>query len=136
MGATIEITRSENSTADITAEFSNLHGAKIPAERAPRMIDEYPILAIAAACAQGSTIMQGLSELKVKESNRLNSIAEGLNACGVETEILKDSLVVNGNGGPPSGGGVIHPHHDHRIAMSFSCLGWPHPNQLPSTTAQ
>jgi len=123
MGATIEITRSENSTADITAEFSNLHGAKIPAERAPRMIDEYPILAIAAACAQGSTIMQGLSELKVKESNRLNSIAEGLNACGVETEILKDSLVVNGNGGPPSGGGVIHTHHDHRIAMSFLVLG-------------
>jgi 3-phosphoshikimate 1-carboxyvinyltransferase len=101
----------------------SLAGIEVPAERAPRMIDEYPILAVAAACAQGSTRLAGLAELRVKESDRLAAIARGLSACGVEVEVGADSLVVHGRGGPPPGGGRIDAHHDHRIAMSFLVLG-------------
>jgi 3-phosphoshikimate 1-carboxyvinyltransferase len=101
----------------------SLAGIDVPAERAPRMIDEYPILAIAAACARGTTRLAGLAELRVKESDRLAAIAHGLVACGVEVEVGEDSLLVHGRGGPPPGGGVIDAHHDHRIAMSFLVLG-------------
>jgi 3-phosphoshikimate 1-carboxyvinyltransferase len=102
---------------------SSLAGIDVPAERAPRMIDEYPILAVAAACARGTTRLAGLAELRVKESDRLAAIARGLTACGIEVEVGEDSLVVHGRGGPPPGGGLIDAHHDHRIAMSFLVLG-------------
>jgi 3-phosphoshikimate 1-carboxyvinyltransferase len=109
--------------ADLVIEAGPLRGIDVPPERAPRMIDEYPILAVAAACAAGSTRMTGLGELRVKESDRLRAIAEGLSACGVTVEVGADELVVHGHGGPPPGGGHIDAHHDHRIAMSFLVLG-------------
>ena len=100
-----------------------LEGIEVPAERAPRMIDEYPILAVAAACARGRTRLAGLAELRVKESDRLGAIARGLAACGVAVEAGEDSLIVHGGGGPPAGGAEIDARHDHRIAMSFLVLG-------------
>src|SRR6185437_12873776 len=109
--------------ADIRARAGSLNGADIPAKRSPRMIDEYPILAVAAACARGRTVMRGLAELRVKESDRLAAIASGLAACGVEVAIDGDTLIVDGAGGPPAGGGVIETQLDHRIAMAFLVLG-------------
>jgi 3-phosphoshikimate 1-carboxyvinyltransferase len=100
-----------------------LVGVDVPAARAPRMIDEYPILAVAAACARGTTRLNGLAELRVKESDRLAAIADGLAACGVSVEAGEDSLTIHGCDGPPAGGAVIDAHHDHRIAMSFLVLG-------------
>ena len=87
------------------------------------MIDEYPILAVAAACARGRTRLAGLAELRVKESDRLGAMARGLSACGVAVEVGEDSLIVHGRGGPPAGGAEIDAQHDHRIAMSFLVLG-------------
>jgi 3-phosphoshikimate 1-carboxyvinyltransferase len=109
--------------ADLSVEAGLLSGIDVPAERAPRMIDEYPILAIAAAAARGQTRMSGLAELRVKESDRLSAIAEGLHACGVKVEVGVDSLLVHGCAGAPPGGGRIAARHDHRIAMSFLILG-------------
>lgn len=106
--------------ADIHVRHSALKGITVPAARAPSMIDEYPILAIAAACASGRTVMHGLAELRVKESNRLNAILEGLKACGVECHEEGDDLIVTG--GKPKGGATITTHYDHRIAMSFLVL--------------
>lgn len=100
-----------------------LKGIEVPAERAPSMIDEYPILAIAAAQAQGTTVMHGLAELKVKESDRLAAIAAGLAANGVKVEVGADSLTVHGTGGRIEGGGTVQTHLDHRIAMSFLVMG-------------
>jgi 3-phosphoshikimate 1-carboxyvinyltransferase len=87
------------------------------------MIDEYPILAVAAAFAAGRTAMHGLAELRVKESDRLAAVIAGLRACGVEAREDGDSLVVEGNGKAPPGGAEIAAHNDHRIAMSFLVLG-------------
>src|SRR5438132_10130108 len=109
--------------ADVRARFGTLTGADIPAERAPRMIDEYPILAVAAACARGRTVMRGLAELRVKESDRLSAIAAGLSRCGVAVTVDGDTLTVDGNGGPPAGGALIETQLDHRIAMAFLILG-------------
>jgi 3-phosphoshikimate 1-carboxyvinyltransferase len=111
--------------ADLVVEASALRGVQVPAERAPSMIDEYPILAVAAACAQGRTVMSGLAELRVKESDRLAAMARGLAACGVAVEEGEDYLVVDGVGGRPKGGGgePLATHLDHRIAMSFLVLG-------------
>jgi 3-phosphoshikimate 1-carboxyvinyltransferase len=109
--------------ASLEVAGGSLAGIEVPAERAPRMIDEYPILAVAAACARGTTRLAGLAELRVKESDRLAAIARGLEACGVEVEVGEKSLVVHGRGGPPPGGAVIDARHDHRIAMSFLVLG-------------
>jgi 3-phosphoshikimate 1-carboxyvinyltransferase len=109
--------------ADLMVRTSALKGITVPAERAPRMIDEYPILAIAAACAQGTTRLLGLAELRVKESDRLAMIAGGLAACGVRVEMGEDSLVIHGTGRPPAGGAVVATSFDHRIAMSFLVLG-------------
>lgn len=109
--------------ADIHARTSRLTGADIPAERAPRMIDEYPILAAAAACAHGRTIMRGLGELRVKESDRLAAMAAGLDSCGVRVEVHGDDLAVEGTGGPPIGAALIETRLDHRIAMAFLVLG-------------
>jgi 3-phosphoshikimate 1-carboxyvinyltransferase len=109
--------------ADLRARAGTLRGADIPAERAPRMIDEYPILAVAAACAHGRTVMRGLAELRVKESDRLSAIAVGLGACGVRVAVDGDVLTVEGDGGPPEGGALIATQLDHRIAMAFLVLG-------------
>ena len=94
-----------------------------PAARAPSMIDEYPILAVAAAYATGETRMRGLHELRVKESDRLAAVLDGLHAAGVDATVEGDDLIVSGNGGRVRGGGVAATHLDHRIAMSFLCLG-------------
>jgi 3-phosphoshikimate 1-carboxyvinyltransferase len=109
--------------ADLTIRAGALSGVEVPAERAPRMIDEYPILAIAAACARGRTVMHGLAELRVKESDRLSAIAQGLAACGIKHAVTGDTLAVEGNGAPPLGGGAIATRLDHRIAMAFLVLG-------------
>jgi 3-phosphoshikimate 1-carboxyvinyltransferase len=109
--------------ADIAVRAGPLSGIEVPAERAPRMIDEYPILAVAAACARGTTRMHGLAELRVKESDRLAAIAEGLAACGAKVAIAGDTLAVEGTGAPPPGGAAIASKLDHRIAMAFLVLG-------------
>lgn len=109
--------------ADVTARSSALIGVEVPADRAPSMIDEYPALAMAAACAVGQTAMYGLGELRVKECDRLSAIVAGLRACGVSAGTLGDSLLVDGCDGRVAGGGRVHARHDHRIAMSFLVLG-------------
>ena len=100
-----------------------LEGIEVPAVRAPRMIDEYPILAIAAACAEGRTVMAGIQEMRVKESDRIAAVAAGLAANGVAYQETPDSLTVQGSGGRPKGGGKVATQMDHRIAMSFLMLG-------------
>jgi 3-phosphoshikimate 1-carboxyvinyltransferase len=109
--------------ADIRARYSKLHGVHVPAARAPSMIDEYPVLAAVAAFATGDTIMDGLAELKVKESDRLAATAAGLAANGVGASVDGDTLTVHGTGGPVRGGGRVATHLDHRIAMAFLTLG-------------
>ena len=109
--------------ADITARFGPLSGITVPPERIPAMIDEIPILAVAAAVAAGQTRIEGLGELRVKESDRLRAIADGMAECGVGARIDGDSLVIDGCGGPPPGGGAVAAPHDHRIAMAFLVLG-------------
>ncbi len=109
--------------ADLCARAGRLKGVDVPAGRAPSMIDEYPILAVIAACAEGTTRLNGLAELRVKESDRLSAIAQGLSACGVAVEELKDGLVIEGRGRPPKGGALIPTRLDHRIAMAFLVLG-------------
>jgi 3-phosphoshikimate 1-carboxyvinyltransferase len=108
---------------DIRVSFSQLGPVEVAADRAPSMIDEIPILGIAAACARGTTIVHGLAELKVKESDRLAAVVNGLRACGVDARSEGDSLIVNGSGEPPKGGARVPAYHDHRIAMSFLVLG-------------
>ena len=107
--------------ADIHVRGSSLKGVVVPATRAPSMIDEYPILAVAAAAAEGTTRMEGLEELRVKESDRLAAVAAGLAANGVAHEVGEDWLAVIG--GQVAGGGIVRTHMDHRIAMSFLILG-------------
>ena len=109
--------------ADLVVKASALTGVDVPAERAPSMIDEYPILAVAAAFARGTTRRRGLAELRVKESDRLAAVARGLEACGVALTVEGDDLIVTGNGGAPEGGATIPVHFDHRIAMSFLVMG-------------
>ena len=110
--------------ADLHVRHSPLTGIEVPPEVAPSMIDEYPILFVAAALAQGRTTMRGLEELRVKESDRIAVMAAGLAACGISCEELPDGLIVNGSGGePPAGGATIAASLDHRIAMSFAVLG-------------
>lgn len=109
--------------ADLRVRHSALRGVTVPPERAPAMIDEYPVLAVAAACATGETHMHGLHELRVKESDRLQAVADGLAAAGVSYRIVGDDLIVSGDGTPPRGGGTAETHLDHRIAMSFLVLG-------------
>jgi len=107
--------------ADIRARYSRLCGVEVPPERAPSMIDEYPILSVVAAFAKGETVMRGLKELRVKESDRIASVEAGLAACGVDARSGADWLIVKG--GEPRGGACVKTHHDHRIAMSFLVLG-------------
>jgi 3-phosphoshikimate 1-carboxyvinyltransferase len=126
MGASIsfENERIENgeTVADLRARASKLKGVQMPAERAPSMIDEYPILAALAAFAEGETVMEGLAELRVKESDRLAAMAAGLAACGVKAEAHGDTLAVTGSP-TVKGGATVLTHMDHRIAMSFLILG-------------
>ncbi len=126
MGANIgvENKREQNGeeVADLIVEASVLKGVIVPAARAPSMIDEYPILAVAAAFAEGETLLEGLGELRVKESDRLDAMARGLAAAGVNVTETEDSLTIRGTGGV-SGGAKIEAAEDHRIAMAFLVLG-------------
>lgn len=110
--------------ADIEISSSGeLRGIDIPPERNVNMIDEFPVLAVAASCAKGQTRMVNLKELRVKESDRLLMIANGLKSCGVNLEVKGDDLIIHGDGKPPRGGAFINCAMDHRIAMSFLVLG-------------
>ncbi len=128
MGAEITF---ENTTTDAGEPIANivikstrpLKGVDVPAHRVPSMIDEFPVLAMAAACATGTTRMTDLAELRVKESDRLLMVANGLKACGVDLEMGDDWLTIHGTGKPPRGGARIETALDHRIAMSFLVLG-------------
>ena len=126
MGAqieTVELRRDAGEEmADVRVTASTLRGVDVPATRAPSMIDEYPVLAVAASFAAGTTVMRGLKELRVKESDRLAAIAEGLRANGVKVEIEADDLIVHGQG-RPAGGGTVTTRMDHRIAMAFLVMG-------------
>ncbi len=129
MGADIEFQnpRSEGGepVADLRVRFSgNMQGIEVPPGRAPSMIDEYPILAVVAACATGRMVMRGVKELRVKESDRIDAMARGLEACGVRIEEDEDRLIVHGMGaGQVPGGARAASHLDHRIAMAFLVLG-------------
>ncbi len=111
--------------ADLRVRFSGaMKGLEVPPERAPSMIDEYPVLSVVAACATGTTVMRGVKELRVKESDRIDAMARGLEACGVRVEEDEDTLIVHGMGpGGVPGGATCATHIDHRIAMSFLVLG-------------
>ncbi len=126
MGADIDVLDLRDAggepVGDLRVKASALSGVQVPAERAPSMIDEYPVLACIAAFAEGETRMAGLAELKVKESDRLAATAAGLAACGVEVLIEGDDLIVQGRG-QVEGGGRVATHMDHRIAMAFLTLG-------------
>lgn len=128
MGADIEILASRNEggedVADLRIRHSELTGVVVPPERAPSMIDEYPVLAVAAAFARGETLMQGLDELRVKESDRLAAVARGLEANNAPCEEGPDWLKVAGRpDGKGLGGGTVRTHLDHRIAMAFLVMG-------------
>lgn len=128
MGAdiTLENEREESGeqVADLIVRGNNhLKGINVPAARVPSMIDEFPILAVAASLAEGTTTMTGLEELRVKESDRLLMMYEGLKACGVNVEMTEDTMTIHGNGQPLKGGAEIKTALDHRIAMSFMVLG-------------
>ncbi|GHC54001.1 3-phosphoshikimate 1-carboxyvinyltransferase [Neogemmobacter tilapiae] len=129
MGASIEFMnpREEGGepVADLRVRFTgDLKGIEVPPERAPSMIDEYPILSVIAANATGKTVMRGVKELRVKESDRIDAMARGLEACGVVIEEDEDTLIVHGLGaGNVPGGATAKTHLDHRIAMSFLILG-------------
>jgi 3-phosphoshikimate 1-carboxyvinyltransferase len=128
MGANIEILDERlaggEDVADLRVRASELKGVNVPADRAPSMIDEYPVLAVAACFAAGETVMNGLEELRVKESDRLAAVAAGLKANGVDCTEGHDSLIVRGRpDGKGIGGGRVETHLDHRIAMSFLVLG-------------
>jgi len=127
MGAKIEETNARDvagePVADLVVTSGPLSGVTVPAARAPSMIDEYPILAVAAAFAEGDTRMCGLGELRVKESDRLAAVRDGLVANGVDVTIVGDDLIVRGRPGAVPGGGVVEVRHDHRIAMSFLVMG-------------
>jgi 3-phosphoshikimate 1-carboxyvinyltransferase len=108
----------------LRVKFSNLRGIEVPPERAPSMIDEYPVLSVVAANATGKTVMRGIKELRVKESDRIDAMARGLEACGVTVEEDEDTLIVHGMGaGNVPGGATCATHIDHRIAMSFLVAG-------------
>ncbi len=108
--------------ADLLVKAGPLRGVEVPASRAASMIDEFPILSVVAAYAQGTTVMRGVRELRVKESDRIDAMARGLEANGVRVEEDQDTLIVHGTGSVP-GGATCATHLDHRIAMSFLVLG-------------
>lgn len=128
MGANItfdneRIEAGENVADLIVKGDKSLKGIDVPAERVPSMVDEFPILMVAASLAEGTTTMTGLEELRVKESDRLLMMYEGLKACGVNVEMTDSTMTIHGNGQPPTGGATVQTALDHRIAMSFLILG-------------
>ncbi|MGZ3275743.1 MAG: 3-phosphoshikimate 1-carboxyvinyltransferase [Caulobacteraceae bacterium] len=127
MGADLQIlNRREESgepVGDLVARHGPLKGVEVPPERAPSMIDEYPILAVAAAFAEGPTMMRGIGEMRVKESDRIALMAAGLEACGVDVAEEPEGMIVTGYGRPPRGGSLVETHGDHRIAMAHLVLG-------------
>jgi 3-phosphoshikimate 1-carboxyvinyltransferase len=126
MGADLTVANARDESGepvgDLTARYSQLKGVEVPPERAPSMIDEYPILAVAAAFAEGTTVMRGIGEMRVKESDRIALMAAGLKACGLTVSEEPEALIVTGSRSV-KGGGVIHTHGDHRIAMAHLVLG-------------
>ena len=128
MGGSIEIVNAREvggePVGDLIVSASALTGVESDPARAPSMIDEYPVAFIAAALAQGRSIFRGLEELRVKESDRITTMANGLRAIGVTVEELDDGIIIEGSGGAPlAGGGPIATKLDHRIAMSFAVAG-------------
>ena len=127
MGAKITYSNKKNEAGEITYDLevksSSLKPIDVPAERAPSMIDDYPILAVAASLTNGISIFRGLSELKVKESDRLLGIYNFLSKNGIEAKIDSNNLIINGSIKGPKGGGLVETNLDHRIAMSSIILG-------------
>lgn len=127
MGGNIEVMNQRDEggepVADLRVRASHLRGIDVPPARAASMIDEYPVLAIAAAFAEGETRMSGIHELRVKESDRIAATASGLRANGVKVHETEDSMAVEGRSGDVAGGGHVATHMDHRIAMSFLVMG-------------
>jgi 3-phosphoshikimate 1-carboxyvinyltransferase len=127
MGAAVSVRETGSAgrepMADLAVRSSPLQGVTVPKHRVPSMIDEIPILAVAAACADGETRLEGLGELRVKESDRLAAIVRGLTRCGVAVEHGQDWIVIHGAGGSPPGAATISVALDHRIAMAFLVLG-------------
>jgi len=128
MGGDIEVQNQRDESgepvADLRVRSSALKGIEVPLDRAPSMIDEYPVLAVAAAHAEGTTVMRGAAELRVKESDRVAATVAGLRVNGLHVEEFDDGLAVKGTGGRVPGGGQVLTHMDHRIAMSFLTLGF------------
>ena len=124
MGADISLTNEREvggePVADIRVRYAPLRGIEIPQDQVPLAIDEFPALFIAAACARGRTVLRGAEELRVKESDRIAAMAEGLTTLGISNEVLEDGIVIEGG---TMGGGEIRTHMDHRIAMSFAIAG-------------
>jgi 3-phosphoshikimate 1-carboxyvinyltransferase len=122
MGASIEILDEREiggePVADLRVRSAELQGIDIPEDQVPLAIDEFPVLFIAAACAKGRTVLRGAEELRVKESDRIQVMADGLAALGVETTVTPDGIIIDG--GQTIGGGTVNSHGDHRIAMSFA----------------
>jgi 3-phosphoshikimate 1-carboxyvinyltransferase len=125
MGANIEVLNERivggEPVADLHVTYSQLKGIDIPEELVPLAIDEFPVLFVAAACAEGQTRLTGAEELRVKESDRIQVMADGLKILGVNAEPTPDGMVIQG--GNPIGGGTVESHGDHRIAMAFSIAG-------------
>jgi 3-phosphoshikimate 1-carboxyvinyltransferase len=122
MGADISLANEQTiggePVADIRVRSAELKGIEIPQDQVPLAIDEFPVLFVAAASAEGRTILRGAEELRVKESDRIQVMADGLEVLGAKLEVLDDGIIIDG--GAPLTGGVVHSHEDHRIAMSFS----------------
>ena len=121
MGANLTLSNEADAggepVADIEIRYAPLHGIDIPVDQVPLAIDEFPALFIAAACAEGTTRLSGAEELRVKESDRIQVMADGLSALGVTNEVKEDGIVIEGS---PIQGGTVDSHGDHRIAMSFA----------------
>jgi 3-phosphoshikimate 1-carboxyvinyltransferase len=121
MGARLDVANAQveggEPVGDVTAEYTGLRGVDVPPDRAPSMIDEYPVLAAAAACAEGTTVLTGAEELRVKESDRIQAMADGLTALGIDARPTADGIRIRGG---KLSGGTVESRGDHRIAMAFA----------------